>query len=164
MRIDHEELLARNPALTASAFWHLARRHADKAHGAAPVLPVFIVATAMLFHRATVDKIHPMQFDSGMLKAVVERPDLLAGLQARVEDHADAALNALQVGVSSGLLGREGGDGFPRFRALGGGDLPAAIKDFDPPISHIMAAAKRLGVWFAIDGFETVRRQLNIEF
>lgn len=102
MKIDHEELLARNPALVASAFWHLAHRHAGSARGAPPILPVFIISTALLLHRATVNKIHAMNFESGMLKAVVERPDLLAGLQGRVEAHADTALRALQVGVASG--------------------------------------------------------------
>ena len=164
MKIDHEELLARNPALVASAFWHVAYRHAGAAQGEPPILPVFIISAAMLLHRATITKIHAMQLDSGMLKAVVEKPDLLAGLQARVEDHANTALKALQVGVASGLLAREGGDGFPRFRATGGSDLPPAIRDFDPPVSHLFGAAKRLGTWFAMDGFDAVRRQLNIEF
>ena len=91
MKIDHEELLARNPALMASAFWHVAQRHAGKAHGAPPILPIFVVSAALLLHRATVDKVHGMNFDSGFLKAVVERPDLLAGLQRRVEAHADTA-------------------------------------------------------------------------
>jgi hypothetical protein len=164
MKIDHEELLARNPALMASAFWHVAHRHAEKAKGAPPILPVFVASAAMLLHRATVNKIHAMQFDSGMLKAVVERPDLLAGIQGRIEAHADTALKALQVGVASGLLIREGGEGFPRFRAMSGNDLPSAIRDLDPPVSHILSAAKRLGTWFAMDSFEGVRRQLNIEF
>lgn len=164
MKIDHEELLARNPALVASAFWHLAHRHAGSAKGEPPTLPVFIVSTALLLHRATVNKIHAMNFDSGMLKAVVERPDLLAGLQGRVEAHADTALRALQVGVASGLLNREGGEGFPRFRATSGNDLPQPIRDLDAPVSHVLGAAKRLGTWFAMDGFEAVQRQLNVEF
>lgn len=164
MKIDHEELLARNPALVARAFWHVAHRHAGAAQGEPPILPVFVVSAAMLLHRATVTKIRAMQFDSGMLKAVVDEPDLLAGLQGRVEAHVDTALKALQVGGASGLLVREGGDGFPRFRATGGNGLPPAIRDLDPPVSHVLSAAKRLGTWFGMDGFEAARRQLNIEF
>ncbi len=164
MKIDHEELLARNPALVASAFWHVAHRYAGAAQGEPPILPVFIVSAAMLLHRATVTKIRAMQFDSGILKAVVEEPDLLAGLQGRIEAHADTSLKALQAGVASGLLVREGGDGFPRFRATGGNDLPPAIRDLDPPVSYVLNAAKRLGTWFAMDGFDAARRQLNIEF
>lgn len=105
-----------------------------------------------------------MQFDSGLLKAVVERPDLLAGLQGRIESHADTTFAALQVGSAAGILKREGGDGFPRFRAVGGLDLPGAIKEFEAPVSTIIAAAKRLGVWFALEDFSTACRQLNIEF
>ncbi len=164
MKIDHEELIARNPALGACAFWHLARKHAETARGAAPPFPVFLVSSGMLFHRATIDKIHRMQFDSGFLKAIVERPDLIVGLQARMERNADAALCALQVGVASGLLQREGGEGFPTFRALGGSDLPAPLRDYDPPASLLIGAAKRLGAWFAMDPFTILHRHLNVEF
>ncbi len=164
VKIDHEELLARNPALIASAFWHVAHRYAGATRGEPPTLPVFIVSAAMLLHRPTVTKIRAMQFDSGILKAVVEEPDLLAGLQVRIEAYAVTSLKALQVGVASRLLTREGGDGFPRFRATGGNDLPMAIRDLDPPVSYVLSAAKRLGTWFGADGFDAARRQLNVEF
>ncbi|UQR61182.1 DUF6521 family protein [Bradyrhizobium sp. C-145] len=163
MRDDHEELLARNPALLSRCFWHLARKYGETAEGPAPGLPIFLVGAGLLFHRDTVDKVHRMNFDSRFLKVVAERPDLLGGLQSRVEGAFGASLVALQVGVASELLQRDGGSGFPTFRALGGADLPVALRE--PSSSgEMIAAAKRLGAWFALEPFEVIQRQLVIEF
>ncbi|WP_247830659.1 three component ABC system middle component [Bradyrhizobium sp. 200] len=162
MRDDHEELLARNPALLSRCFWHLARKYGETAEGRAPGLPIFLVSAGLLFHRDTVDKIHRMNFDSRFLKVVAERPDLIGGLQSRVEGAFSASLSALQVGVTAGLFQRDGGKGFPAFRALGGVDLPVALRDAS--LAEMIAAARRLGAWFALEPFEVIQRQLVIEF
>jgi hypothetical protein len=163
VRTDHEELLLRNPALGASAFWHLSRAFSDSSSGRAPDLPYFFIASAMIFHHSTVEKVRRMQFDSGILKAVYERPDIVAGLQARMEQYSLAALKALQVGATSGILQREGGEGFPTFRACGP-NLPKAVRHGEASVPDIFNCAKRLGTWFAAEGFEKLRGQLNIEF
>src|SRR4051794_35723742 len=85
VRDDHEELLIRNPALLARCFWYLARWYAETADGRAPNLPMFFTGAGLLLHRDTVEKIYRMNFDSRFLKVVAERPDLLGGLQSRVE-------------------------------------------------------------------------------
>ncbi|MDB5579927.1 MAG: hypothetical protein JWR80_5103 [Bradyrhizobium sp.] len=162
MRDDHEELLARNPALLGRCFWYLARKFGETAEGRAPCLPVFLVSAGLLFHRDTVDKIHRMNFDSRFLKMVAERPDLLGGLQLRVEGAYGTSLSALQLGVAAGLFQRDGGRGFPAFRALGGADLPVALRDVS--LGEMIGAAKRLGAWFALERFEVIQRQLVIEF
>lgn len=163
MRVDHEEILLRNPALGACAFWHLSRAFADNGAGRPPELPYFILAAGMVFHRATVDKICRMQFDSGILKAISERPDIVAGLQRRMQEYSHASLLALQAGSSSGLLQREGGEGFPTFRAVGS-DLPRAIRHGPSSVPDIMNSAKRLGAWFAIERLENLHKQLSIGF
>jgi hypothetical protein len=103
-----------------------------------------------------------MNFDSRFLKVVAERPDLLGGLQSRMENSLSASLNALQLGVTAGLFQRDGGKGFPAFRALGGVDLPVALRDTSS--SEMIGAARRLGAWFALEPFEVIQRQLVIEF
>lgn len=163
MRDDHEELLVRNPALLTRCFWYLARRYSETAGGRAPSLPVFLIGAGLLFHRDTVEKIHRMNFDSRFIKVLAERPDLLGGLQSRVEGAFGASLKALQLGVAVGLLQRDGGEGFPTFRALGAADLPTALRDASH-LAEMIAAAKRLGVWFALEPFEVIQRQLVIEF
>lgn len=164
MRDNHEELLARNPALLARLYWHLARKYSETAIGASPTLPVFLVSTGLLIHNETVDKIHRMNFDSGLLKVVVERPDLIGGLQARIEANSPAALLGLQLAVSASLLQRDGGEGLPTFRAIGGADLPLGLREVNSPLAPMIAAAKRLGAWFATEPLEIIQRQLTVEF
>jgi hypothetical protein len=156
-------MLAHNPVLLARCFWYFARKHGDAGEGRAPPLPAFIIAAGMLFHADTIAKIHAMNFDSRLLKVVAERPDLLAGLQGRVEGAFRPTIKALQVGVSSDLLVREGGDGFPTFRAAGGGDLPFALRDTSGR-GDMINAARRLGAWFADEPLAVIQRQLAIEF
>ncbi|MET4257543.1 hypothetical protein ABIC09_002484 [Bradyrhizobium sp. S3.12.5] len=163
MRDDHEELLARNPALLSRCFWHLARRFGETAAGKSPGLPIFVVGAGLLFHQDTVEKIHRMNFDSRFLKMIAERPDLLGGLQSRIEQAYVASLKALQLGVAAGIFQRDGGGGFPTFRALGGGDLPPPLRN-PSGSSDMIAAARRLGAWFALEPFEVIQRQLGIEF
>jgi len=125
---------------------------------------VFLTGAGLLFHRDTVEKIHRMNFDSRFLKVFGERPDLLGGLQSRVEGAFGASLKALQLGVAAGLFQRDGGEGFPTFRALGGADLPTALRGAPPHLAEMIAAAKRIGAWFALEPFEVIQRQLVIEF
>lgn len=162
MRVDHEEVLARNPILLARCFWHLAQHYGATADGRAPPLPLFVIAAAMLFHAESVEKIRRMQFDSGLLKVVTERPDLLAGLQRRLEASFEPSVIALQVAVSADLLKREGGEGFPTFRAEGS-NLPIPLRD-QPHQGAMTAAAKRLGTWFAGEPVAVIQRQLALEF
>lgn len=162
MKADHEEVIAHNPVLLARCFWHLSQCFGASADGRAPSLPLFVIAAAILFHAESVEKIHRMKFDSGLLKVVVERPDLLAGLQRRLEAALGPTLLALQLAVGTDLLKREGGDGLPTFRAVGT-NLPLPLRD--PPHHGEMAnAAKRLGTWFAAEPLIVIQRQLAVEF
>ena len=162
MKADHEELLARNPVLLARCFWHLSLRFGASADGRAPSLPLFVIAAAILFHAESVGKIHRMNFDSGLLKVITERPDLLAGLQRRLEAALSSTLKALQLAVGAGLMTREGGDGLPSFRAIGT-NLPVPLRDL-PFHGEMTSAAKRLGAWFAAESLAVIQRQLAVEF
>jgi hypothetical protein len=161
VREDHEELILRNPALAACALWHLSRSYADACAGTSPSLPLLTVGTAMLFHAATVEKVSGMRFDSGLLKAVADEPELIAGIQVRVEAALPICLSALQVGTAAGILSREGGSGLPIFRAVGA-DLPAAIRNSGPPAAALGSTARRLGTWFAADDIATVLARLAV--
>jgi hypothetical protein len=163
MRPDYEESIIQNPALGTRAYWHLARMFAERGDGSPPILPHFILAGGMLFHESTVQQIKSMNFSSGILKAVADRPEITAGLQARVETTLRPALVALQVGTACGILLREGGPGFPAFRAIGN-DLPKGIREMDGQSADVLASAKRLGAWFSLEDLSTTQRRLRVVF
>jgi hypothetical protein len=116
----------------------------------------------MLFHKATVDKLRRMNFDSGLMKAVSEQPDIIAGLQLRMESSFKTSLYALQVGNDSRILIREGGSGLPTFRAIGN-NLPKPVRHPEASVADIFSSAKRLGVWFASEEFDVLTRHLMVE-
>jgi hypothetical protein len=161
MRENHEEVILRNPAFGAGAFWHLARSFSDHSEGGTPMLAHFVLAQGMLFHARTVQKIRSMNLDSGLLKAISEVPDIVAGLQGRVEDSVEEALRALQVGTATGIFTREHAGGLPTFRAIGN-DLPRQVRRADGRLDETFAAAKRLGAWFALESLPTLLHRLGV--
>jgi len=163
MREDHEELILRNPAYLACLLWSLARSFADKGDGKSPNLTHMVIGTSMLFHAASVEKIHAMKMDSGLLKALSDVPELIAGVQPRLEAALPVCILALQVGVAAGIIGREGGEGLPIFPALGT-NLPKALRDVEADTGHGVAAARRLGAWFAREDLATVRSRMGVRF
>ncbi|MEJ1117080.1 three component ABC system middle component [Phyllobacterium sp. CCNWLW109] len=163
MRSNHEELVLRNPMLGACIFWQFAKTFVEYAEDEPPILPLFFVVSAMIFHRPTVDKTYRMNFDSGILKAVAERPDIIAGLQSRIEDFSISTLQALQLATSTNLMSREVGAKFPAFRAIQF-ELPKPLRRSESPVTEMIAASKRLGAWFATEPLLTIQRHLMIEF
>lgn len=163
MRADHEELVLRNPALAAGIFWYFAKTFAEHGDDEAPILPLFFIVSAMIFHKPTVDKTYRMNFESGILKAVSERPDIIAGLQSRMEDFSMSTLHGLQVATSANLLSREATERLPAFRARGS-ELPKPLRKTQSPVTEMLAASKRLGAWFATEPLATLQRHLMIEF
>lgn len=161
MRRNHEEVVLRNPAFAACALWHVARSFADKRSGTprSPSLAHLSLSTAMLFHEATVTKIHRMNLESGLLKAIIEQPELVAGLQRRLERSFPTCIKALQLAVSAEIMARVTGSGLPLFSAIGS-TLPPAIRQSNPTNS----AAKRLGIWLAMEDLEIIGAKLGVRF
>lgn len=163
MRTDHEELILRNSALTARACWTLSRACADGGDGSPALLPHFVIAGGILFHQATVAKISKMHFESGLLKAITDQPEMLAGLQGRMEENVSTIIVGLQVAAAAGLLLREATPRGPSFRALGT-TLPIEIRELHGQGGDILAASRRLGRWFSDDPLEVIAYRLRVEF
>lgn len=163
MRADHEEFVLRNAALSARACWSLSRSFADRSDGTPPCLIHFVIAGGLLFHRMTANKLCRMKFDSGLLKAVTDQPEIVADMQSRMENNLGNILAGLQLGSATGLLAREATASGPSFRALGT-LLPKEIREIEGPGNEILGAAKRLGCWFADDSLATIATRLRVEF
>jgi hypothetical protein len=108
MRDDFEQKVLQNPALGATVLWQFARDYSDcVTDGSAPHLKSFVLVYSMLFHAKTVRQIKKMRFESGLIKALNDDPEIAVDLQIRVQSFALAALNALNVACATGLLVRE---------------------------------------------------------
>ncbi|ANM27607.1 MULTISPECIES: three component ABC system middle component [unclassified Rhizobium] len=163
MREDHEESILRNPAYLACLLWNLARSFSDNGSGRSPNLTHMVIGTSMLFHAASVEKIRAMKFDSGLLKALSDVPELVAGGQTRLEAALPTCLQALQLGVAAGIIRRESGDGLPTFLALRT-NLPKALRDAEAATGPGISAARRLGAWFAREDLAIVRGRMGVRF
>lgn len=163
MRYDHEERILRNPVLTARAFWHFATSYGRHGDDKAPQLPHFILVAAMMFHHDTVDQTFRMQFSSGLSKALDECPDMLAGLQFRLDEYALDALKGLQVACAARILERTEGSRFPAFRAVGV-TLPSDIREDAASVGPIFASVRRFGRWFASEDITILAARLKLEF
>ena len=163
MQVDFEERVLRNPALGAVLVAEFAESFAEHAvEGSAPTLPHVLVGLPMLFHEPTVQRIHRMRFESGLARALAEQPLISLGLQQRVTRMKSNSLEALAVGCAAGLLEREGGHGFPAFRATRK-RLPA-FDVTNPTVGPMAKAGRRLGAWFAAIPFANACRLLRVEF
>ena len=163
MEHDHEDRILRNPALTARLFWHLARTYGERGEGRPPELPQFLFGAAMIFHEATVEQTYRMRFDTGLERAVGLCPDMLVGLQTRLDENALPALKGLQVASAARILTRVEGSRFLAFAAAGT-QLPPNLRDAAEPVSKLFACARRLGAWFATeDPLRLMARWIHIE-
>lgn len=160
MRPDHEETVLRNPALGARALWHVANAYARAKADQPPSLHHLVLAGGMIFSRSTAERIGRMKFDSGLRKAIADRPEMVAGLQARVEEQLPYVLRAVQLGASTRMLSVEAG---LLCRALGE-DLPKEIRTMDGEARMMLAAGKRLGRWFAADALPVLAARLGVAF
>ena len=160
MRPDHEETILRNPALGVRAFWHVADAYARAKADQPPLLQHLVLAGGMIFNRSIAARIGRMNFESGLLKAIADRPEMVAGLQARVEEQLPYVLRAVQLGASTRMLAVETG---LRCRALGA-ELPKEIRTMSGEASLALAAGKRLGRWFAADDLTVVAGRLGVSF
>jgi hypothetical protein len=164
MRVDFEERILRNPALGATLLWQFSRSYVDhRDDGHAPNLSFLLLPLPMLLHGPTMQKIKGMRFESGLLKAVIDQPEIMHGLQHRVERMASTSLSSLSLACAAQLLIREEGYGFPSFRPHNA-KLPPALRSTAAIVGDMTNAARRIGAWFAHDGLQAVCFRLGIRF
>ncbi|WP_437323563.1 three component ABC system middle component [Sorangium sp. So ce381] len=160
--LEHD--LVQNAALGATALWSFARGYMDRAEGReGPELPTCIIVLPMVYHRRTATTIHRMRADSGLLKALHDNPELIAGLQRRLEALATRSLQALNVAVSSSLLEWDHATPWPRVTPKRK-TLPPELQSGQDDVATILGAAKRLGWWFAAEDVVSICLRLGVRF
>jgi hypothetical protein len=162
MSIDFEVELAQNAGVSTVALWSYSRAFfEERSETEGPELPQMLLVLPMVLHRRTAVTLHRMQVQSGLMKALLDHPEIPAGLQLRMESLAGRTLDALAFAIGCRLLDRDRADPWPRYTPLGKA-LPQAIQPTTDDVKQICAAAHRLGRWFAHEDFTMLCTRLRV--
>lgn len=163
MQLDFEQRILRNPAAGAILLWEFAYAYRAQANALrGPNLPELMLVLPMAFHASTVRKVRRMLPASGLARAISAEPDILAGLQDRLESLASLSFEALSVAHAAGLLTRTPGDGWPHYSPMS--QLPRSLESLSPGLKDMRSACRRLGAWLASDGLVRTCTQLGVRF
>lgn len=161
-KLEHD--VVQNVSLGATALCTFACAYMEKADGReGPELPACMLVLPIVYHRRTANAIHRMRSDSGLLRALQEEPELVAGLQRRLEALATRSLRALNVAVASSLLEWDHATPWPRVTPKQK-TLPMELQAGLGDVPVILSAAKRLGWWFAKEDVVSIYLRLGVMF
>ena len=159
-----EAVVIQNPVMGATTLFTFARAYFDaRNQERGPTLPDAMLVLPMAFHRRTAEAIHRMKSSSGLGKALMDAPELPAGLQERVEGYSRVSLTSLDTAVAAGILCVDADYPWPRYTPTRR-TLPAAAVSSSLDVKTILAAAKRLGWWFANEDSDAVYSLLGVRF
>lgn len=163
MQDDFERVILRNPALGAVLLWEFSAAYVSKSPEATPpTLADLMLVLPMILHGPTVKKIKRMVPSTGLSRAILDEPEILANLQSRLESLASSSLDALAVANAAALLERSDGGGMPTFSPRA--SLPPRLESQSPRARDMRAACRRLGIWFGSDGLVRTCAQLRVRF
>jgi hypothetical protein len=159
MRTSFEYEIVQNPALAAVAIHAATLQCFETTNRQSGVpLPLLMLVAPLVFPRDPREVIRVKVLDGSFYKTVADDRTLTVGLQQRMESMAQLSFNAVNLCCSANLLEREQ-DRFVvrpiRLTALRGSNVDSQM---------VVAAAKRVGHWFATVRFETLCSLLGIRF
>jgi ABC-three component (ABC-3C) system Middle Component 3 len=164
MDLGFETAIVHNPAIGAVGLWGFSRAYFDSRDQTdGPSLPMLMLVLPIAFHMRSAVALERMKSTSGLAKAMLDEPEMPVGLQARLEGLADSSLSSLSVATASKLLGIDPDTPWPRFVPLRK-TVPGGLKPQSLESRRILAAAKRLGWWFAQDDLDSVCAVLRVRF
>lgn len=164
MDLEFEEGLVQNIGVGAHLLFEFALAYfnaTDQREG--PDLPTSLLVLPMVFNERTTAVLKRKKRQSGLLSALVDGPEIPAGLQARVESLAGTSLRALNVCVGAKLCTIDRDVPWPRYIPTRK-TTPSGLTPADDDVKAMVAASKRLGWWFAEEDLLTLCRLLHVRF
>lgn len=162
MDILFETNLVQNSGLASCAVFEAiaAFGKAKNAESGLPFPFVFLVLP-IVFHKRTVDDIKNRSGSGTLFKAIKDDPELVVGLQKRMESLYGKTLEALTLALAAKTveLDPETGELFPRRKSLPQKALPNLEHGID-----ILKASKRMGKAFAEHSPEEILKLLKVVF
>lgn len=164
MRADFEQSILQNPALGALCIWQFClSQHEKSGHSCQQTILELLLVLPMVFHKSTAQAIHNMNFNSGLLKALSEAPDIPIGLSERVRALHGVSLQSINLAVAAKLISRVPDTIVPEFTPKRRG-MPDRVDTSDPEVKAMLGAARRLGAWFHRDTLPIICNLLQVKF
>src|SRR4051812_22784346 len=105
MDVLFEQNVVQNAALAAEALWQAVNEAYDTSGRTSGVsLPLAFVVLPLVFHERTAMSVATKTQPGALYKALAEDPEIVIGLQKRMEAMANRTLDALSIAFNSNLL------------------------------------------------------------
>jgi hypothetical protein len=165
VKTSFELEVIQNTAIGAAALWQFSEYfQRSSTTGAAPDLARLMLVLPLAFHRRSAECIATKQFKSGLLKILYDAPELVVGLQARMQAMYRRTLRSLSLASSVGLIERTTPEGsLPHYAALRR-ELPHGLKPTHGDVKMVLSCSRRLGTWLSGHDLAFVCVQLHIRF
>ncbi|MCB1055257.1 MAG: hypothetical protein KDD11_07055 [Acidobacteria bacterium] len=165
MKAQFEIEVIQNTAVGAASLWQFALSYQKNSPGGdAPDLSFLMLVLPTVFHQRSAQKISAKQFKSGLLKALYDSPELVVGLQQRMEAMQARTLRSLSLACAADLLERQSDSKkLPRFVPRRK-SLPDALKPTHDDVRKVLSASKRLGTWLSGHDLSFICTQLHVRF
>jgi len=122
-------------------------------------LPVLMLVLPLVFNESITDKIYKRHYKGGLYKSLNEDRAMFIGLQERMQDMSKLSLQSINVCLASNFLIYEKND----FTFIPTRTKINRFKEVES-LKRIIAAADRLGHWFATIDFDELCRILKVRF
>jgi hypothetical protein len=150
-----------NNILGAHAIWEFSKYYEE--HSPEKSYPLLILALPVLpivFNKRATDCIKTRFMKEGsLMKTISENKDIYSGLQERMELCLDLTFKSINMATSSGLILYDK----ETTRLIPNRKSELQIKRYEDYID-ILAAARRIGAWFATLTFQEICDYFNIKF
>lgn len=164
MRTTFETELIQNTAVGATALWRFSVKYIGSEPDAGPDLWRLFLVLPIVFHKRSAETISSRHFKTGLLKILYDSPDLVLGLQDRVEAMYLRTLRSLSLACSAGLLERRSIPGGCPAYSLARKTVPEGLRPVSREVKITVSAAERLGAWFSGHDLPFLCSQLHVRF
>jgi hypothetical protein len=160
MKMLNEYDAVQNPALGALLLWtFVAEYYKSKGENEGPILPHIMLVLPILFNQDFVENIYNRRLNGGLYNALNDEMTLFVGVQNRMQAMSNLTFRSINVCCSAKIvfLDKERYEFIP---------VRSKIPDYkhNESIHKMLAAAKRLGFWFATNELNQLCALLKVRF
>ena len=161
MDILFEQKIVQNAALAAEALWHAVNEAYETVGRTSGVsLPLAFVVLPLAFHERSARNLATKTQPGALYKALADDPEIIVGLQKRMESMANRTLEGLSIAFGSELLLLDP----DHERHLIPGRKTPPVTHVTEDVKLVLGAGKRVGQALAEMTIVQLAAHLNIRF